>query len=84
MYLVQAFNVREGLTRVNDTLPKKLFNVITGGVSDGISMNKTDLELTKNSYYEMAEWDVNTAAPTQKTLERLGLQWVSTMLFEFR
>ena len=79
--LMQAFNVREGFTRADDKLPKKLFKSLKGGASDNFSLSRPDMELAKTAYYEMAGWDINTAAPSRKKLADLDLDWVSKLLY---
>ena len=76
--LMRAFNAREGLTRDNDTLPKKLFaKPLTGGRSDGIVLEKEELEAGLTMYYEQAGWDVELGTPRRQTLEDLGLGWAA-------
>lgn len=76
--LMRAYNAREGLTRDQDTLPKKLFRkALSGGRSDGIIMEEAELNAGMDMYFEQAGWDVATGIPTRATLEDTGLAWVA-------
>lgn len=79
--MMRAFNAREGLTRDDDTLPKKLFKKpLKGGRSDGILLSEEELTAGLDMYYEQAGWDANTGNPTRATLEDVELGWVAEEL----
>lgn len=76
--LMRAYNAREGLTRDQDTLPKKLFSkALEGGRSKGAILEEAELSAALDMYYEQAGWDVDTGIPTPDTLESLGLGWAA-------
>lgn len=75
--MLRAFNAREGLTREDDKLPKKLSKALKGGRSDGFSFTTDELETAKDIYYALAGWDVTTGSPTAEKLSELGLSWVA-------
>ena len=76
--MMRAYNAREGLTRDNDTLPKKLFKkALEGGRSDGILLENAELQAGLDMYYAQAGWDVANGTPTRPTLEDTGLAWVA-------
>jgi len=75
--LQRAFNAREGLTRADDTLPKKMSKALTGGRSDGFTFTPEELEMAKDGYYAHSGWDVATGNPTREKLESLDLGWVA-------
>jgi aldehyde:ferredoxin oxidoreductase len=79
--LMRAFNAREGLTRDQDTLPKKLFNKpLQGGRSDGIVMDPLELDSALDMYFDQAGWNVATGVPARQTLCDDGLEWVADAL----
>ncbi|MGE5509578.1 MAG: aldehyde ferredoxin oxidoreductase [Chitinophagales bacterium] len=43
-------------------------------------MDRADMEIAKDSFYEQLGWDKKTGAPTRATLERLGLKAVADEL----
>lgn len=75
--LLRAFNAREGITRERDTLPKRLFEPLVGGPTDGQSVDRSEFDAALDMYYEMAGWDAETGNPTRDTLENLELGWVA-------
>ena len=65
----RAFNAREGFTRKDDTLPKRLVSPLADG---GAAGKAADLEYQLNEYYELRQWDKN-GIPKREKLEALGL-----------
>jgi len=78
--MLRAFNAREGLTREDDFLPKKLGVPLVGGKSDGEFMTVEEIEDAKDMYFEMAGWDIETGNPTRAKLEQLDIGWVADLL----
>jgi aldehyde:ferredoxin oxidoreductase len=73
--LKRAINIRLGLTRKNDKLPKALLQPYTDhpARADGFA---PDLEHMLEAYYEARGWDLITGVPTKEKLIGLGLDWV--------
>jgi aldehyde:ferredoxin oxidoreductase len=79
--MLRAFNAREGLTRDEDTLPRRLFDEpLVGGNSDGIFIDEAEFDSALDEYYRQAEWDPATGNPTRATLEELELGWVADLI----
>jgi aldehyde:ferredoxin oxidoreductase len=78
--MLRAFNAREGITREQDTLPKRLFEPLEGGPSDGKYIDRDQFEAALATYYEMAGWDPVTGNPTAETLDGLELGWLKAEL----
>ncbi len=78
--LQRAFNTREGFTREDDKLPKKLSKALKGGVSDGFVFTPEELEKAKDSYFAQAGWHVASGNPTREKLSELQLDWVADEL----
>ena len=79
--LARAFNVREGFTRADDTLPERLMNeTIPGGTSKGHSISKEELKQMLDEYYKARGWDIATGAPTRETLKSLNLEYAADAL----
>jgi len=69
--LDRAFNIREGLTRKDDSLPERfLKEPLTAGQSKG---HVVDLDLMLDEYYGARGWDKASGFPSRKKLEQLGL-----------
>ena len=78
----RAYAVREGLTRDQDTLPKKLINYQMPGTWPDDKVDLEDLERMKNEYYAAMAWDMESGVPTRETLEALGLSDVAADLIK--
>ncbi len=69
--LKRLFNVREGISRKDDVLPKRFTDEpMPEGPGKGQVVN---LESLLNDYYKLRGWDQETGLPTQETLKRLSL-----------
>ena len=56
-----SFNLREGITRADDTLPPRL---LTEAINDGQSIIiRDELELMLDDYYRLRGWDENGVPP---------------------
>jgi aldehyde:ferredoxin oxidoreductase len=72
--LERMFDVRQGLTRADDSLPKKFFEKpLSKGKYEGAVLDKAKFEQMKDEYYELRGWDRQTGIPTRDKLEQLGL-----------
>jgi len=78
--LCRAFNVREGFTRANDTLPKRLMEPIKGGAVVGQAIPQKDLDKMLDEYYDLRGWNKKTGAPTAQKLSSLGLDFAAKQL----
>ena len=71
--LARVFNVREGVTRDDDTLPPRLLEEpLTEGPAAG-KVNE-NLPAMLDKYYELRGWDKATGKPTPEKLRELGLE----------
>jgi aldehyde:ferredoxin oxidoreductase len=76
--LTRAFNVREGLTKKDDTLPYRLLKEpLPSGPCKG-QVVKLDKMLPE--YYKLCGWD-KTGKPTKEKLQELGLDFVIDQLY---
>ena len=71
--LTRMFNLREGLTKKDDTLPKRFFKdkVLSGPTKDKV-ISPGDFEFMLNEYYELRGWD-KEGRPTPEKLSELGI-----------
>lgn len=73
--LTRLFNVREGFTRKDDTLPERLFaEASSRGPSNGHVMDRPSFEKMLDEYYQIVGWDSRTGMPTDEKLRELGLE----------
>ncbi|MBW2207831.1 MAG: aldehyde ferredoxin oxidoreductase C-terminal domain-containing protein, partial [Deltaproteobacteria bacterium] len=76
----RAFNVREGLTRKDDTLPERM---LKEPMPDGFAKGQVvDLEPMLDEYYGFRGWDRSTGFPTRDRLLDLGLEEIADQLGE--
>jgi len=78
--LKRCFNVREGITRKDDTLPKRLMAPLTSGPTKGVKVENLDGML--DEFYDAFEWDKKTGAPKKELLLRLELSDVAEKLWK--
>jgi len=68
----RLFNMREGITRKDDTLPPRLlYEAKPDGRTKGVVV---PLENLKDDYYRAMAWDISTGNPTNSVLKEFGLQ----------
>jgi aldehyde:ferredoxin oxidoreductase len=73
--LTRLFNVREGFTRRDDTLPERLLmQASTRGPSKGQVVNRDSFEKMLDEYYQIVGWEKHTGVPTQEKLMELGIE----------
>ena len=71
--LARVYNMREGATRADDTLPARLLEEpMPEGPAKGQVVN---LDPLLDAYYEYRGWDKETGKPTKEKLKELGLEW---------
>jgi|LSQX01.2.fsa_nt_gb aldehyde:ferredoxin oxidoreductase len=72
--LIRLFNIREGFTRNDDTLPYRILHEPSPeGPPKGICVGVDNLNLMLDEYYELRGWDKN-GNPRPETLDRLGIK----------
>jgi aldehyde:ferredoxin oxidoreductase len=69
----RMFNVREGITRRDDVLPKRFTEPLVGGPTNGQFISSQEFESMLNDYYEICGWDKENGIPTKERLTELGL-----------
>ncbi|MEO0239163.1 MAG: aldehyde ferredoxin oxidoreductase family protein [candidate division WOR-3 bacterium] len=72
--LTRLFNVREGISRKDDTLPPRIMEEPSpAGPAEGKVITSEILNKMLDEYYALRGWDQN-GIPTEETLKRLGLK----------
>ena len=77
--LAKLFNVREGFSRRDDTLPERLFQPLEGGMLSGVAISRDDFATAMTALYEFKGWDPVTTAPTRARLADLGIEWAAEL-----
>jgi aldehyde:ferredoxin oxidoreductase len=79
--LLKAYNIREGLTRSDDTYPARFFiERLKNGSPEGPVLSRDHMEKLLDAYYELRGWNKETGNPTKEKLEALGLESVAIEL----
>ncbi len=81
--IARAFNVREGFTRAQDTLPNRILTEpLKGGPAKGNSLSKEDLDMMLDEYYAKRGWDESTGTPKREKLAELGIEYVADAILK--
>jgi aldehyde:ferredoxin oxidoreductase len=73
--LVRMFNLREGFTRKDDTLPyRTLFEPLPDGPAKGQFIGEENLNRMIDDYYACRGWN-SKGVPTETTLRKYDLSW---------
>jgi aldehyde:ferredoxin oxidoreductase len=79
--LIKAYNIREGLTRSDDSFSGKFFCEPMNNLGPGGPVLSGDyINGLLDAYYELRGWDRKTGKPTKEKLEELGLDSVANEL----
>lgn len=79
--LQRLFNMKAGLTKADDTIPKRfLEEPAKGGPNQGNAYDPKDLQRLLDEYYELRGWDKETGYPTKEKLMELGLEEYVSLL----
>ena len=84
--LERCFNVREGIRRKDDSIPKRLCLVPTFGPSSQDSKratSKEELDAMLDEYYQARGWEKETGIPSEQKLRELGLGNVAEELAKY-
>lgn len=80
--MARIFNLREGFSRKDDTLPPRMFTGLENGALAGQPISKEDFERAILQLYALKDWDETTGRPTRSKLQRLQLDWALPLLDE--
>lgn len=78
--LARIFNLREGFTAADDTLPDRAFEPITEGALKGTVVKKEDLAKSLREYYSLMGWNRETGVPYPETLAALDIEWAGELI----
>jgi aldehyde:ferredoxin oxidoreductase len=78
--LARVFNIREGFSRKDDTLPDRLFTPLENGALAGVALPRAEFEQAMTELYLAKGWDPNTAQPTRERLASLSIEWAADLM----
>ncbi|MFN2108132.1 MAG: aldehyde ferredoxin oxidoreductase C-terminal domain-containing protein, partial [Anaerolineae bacterium] len=73
--MARLFNLREGLTRADDTLPARMGNYHVSGTVNEKPVTPEVLDEAVTLFYGMMGWDPQTGVPTDGKLHELDIAW---------
>jgi len=77
--LKRCFNVREGISRKDDKLPRRLKEPLASGPTKGQKVENLDEML--DEVYDALGWDKKTGKPSREKLKELGLDDVAEAIW---
>ncbi len=77
--MARCFNIREGFSDRDDTLPERMFEPMREGRLKGHKIDRIEFQKALKLYYGMMGWD-ESGVPTQAKLEELNVGWVGKMI----
>ena len=72
--LSRIFNYREGFTKEDDSLPKRVMKAFEKGPLAGKALTPDSFQWALRRYYELMGWDPETGYPSAGRLRALGLE----------
>ncbi|NQU96924.1 MAG: aldehyde ferredoxin oxidoreductase, partial [Chloroflexi bacterium] len=75
--LGRVFNLREGLTKADDTLPKRMFTGTQRGALKNGGIDRAKMQGAVKMFYGVMGWDEETGIPTRAKLGELGVSWAA-------
>ena len=79
--LIRVYNVREGITRADDSLPARLHDEpLPEGPAKGQVISREKLDNYLDAYYDFRGWDKATGKPTPEKFNELGLGFLAADL----
>jgi aldehyde:ferredoxin oxidoreductase len=73
--MARVFNMREGFSRQDDSLPERLFQPLENGALAGQAMPRDEFEQALTQLYQLKGWELASGNPTKERLEELSLGW---------
>jgi aldehyde:ferredoxin oxidoreductase len=78
--MARVFNIREGFSRKDDTLPERIFQGLQNGPLKGIPYPREEFTQALTVLYDLKGWDPETGRPSRERLEALSLGWAADLM----
>ena len=78
--LGRVFNLREGITAAQDSLPKRMFGPTRRGALRNAGLDEETFRRAVSAFYGIMGWDMETGVPTRGTLLDLDIAWAAEQL----
>jgi aldehyde:ferredoxin oxidoreductase len=74
MALTRIFNLREGFSRSDDTLPRRFFSFAPEGPLRDIHVDRVQMDVAQRVYFQLLGWD-ESGVPTHDKMKELDIEW---------
>jgi len=78
--VARVFNIREGFSRKDDTLPERIFQGLENGPLKGVPYPREEFTQALTVLYILKGWDPETGRPSRERLEALSLGWAADLM----
>lgn len=78
--MARIFNLREGFSRKDDTLPERLFQGLENGPLKGNALPRDEFETSLSILYGKKGWQTEKGIPTMDKLNSLSLGWTAGLI----
>ncbi len=75
--MARAYNIREGLTADDDTIPERFFESFEDGPLKGVAHDHQEFDNMRELYYQLAGWDKKAGVPTKAKYIDLDMGWLA-------
>jgi aldehyde:ferredoxin oxidoreductase len=82
--LEKSMNILAGIERKDEYPPMRFFEPIPGGRSEGMSLNRKELDKLLKRHATLHDWDPETGIPQRTALESMGLRYIADKLESVR
>ncbi len=80
--MARIFNLREGFSRKDDTLPERIFQGLENGPLQGEPYPRHEFQEALSTLYALKGWHPESGIPTRERLRELSLEWAEELLPE--
>jgi aldehyde:ferredoxin oxidoreductase len=81
--LLKVYNIRQGVTRKDDTVPDRFFEEpMPEGPARGAKLSRPTIDALLDEYYGLRGWDQKTGMPSHQKLVELGLTDIADELLK--
>jgi aldehyde:ferredoxin oxidoreductase len=77
--MARMFNIREGFTKEDDVMPKRLLEPFSSGPLKGVAIKEEEFNQAIKYYYEFMGWNED-GVPKDFKLHELGIHWAKKYL----
>ena len=80
--LARVFNVREGFSASDDTLPERLFTPSAAGALAGVAIPRAAFAEAMQQLYRLKGWNPVSTLPSRERLRELQIEWAADLVDE--